>query len=192
MPKSDAQRQRESRARKKQAKVDAELYGDAIKSKTEKEWHEKMRATLKPEELQRMVVLQEEVFDQTHYMRAWLNGTYDVDPNDEEVYVPLDSGIADLVRFTKEHPPLRFSGIHKERITPAWSTQSYWKDTQLLHDLENESPEMAAYVRYGFYLSVPDNYLERFLRDVAKWSWEQRAELIGWRAGTNGYVYYEE
>jgi hypothetical protein len=112
--------------------------------------------------------------------------------DDDIVPVSLKEGVAELVEFGKKHGLAHLGYVVKNNnIPPDWFEQPFWRDAALLEILENENKQTAKYVRYGLLAAVPDWRVVQFLTEKAGWSWQQAADLVGYRVDYMDYVRYQ-
>lgn len=100
---------------------------------------------------------QERVFDLLHWMEAQVNGTYDVDPNDETAYVGLEEGTADVAADVTEHGAVPVETILLE----------FWKRPDTFAMLTQRGDGTNIFVRYGIVTGLPGHRLHEWEQWVA-------------------------
>ena len=171
-------------ARRSRRKARAEQIASTANSRPE--FWESNRTALSPQELASMLTLHQRVED----ILFWMEHGHELDPTDED-FVSLESGVADLLEFMREHGTARLGYIKADQDIPAdWSTREFWRSSELLTKLCDENYPTAQYVRYGLHAALPDWLVANFLTGRAGWSFEKVNALLG-RVVTkeNGMVY---
>jgi hypothetical protein len=141
----DAARKREERRRDKAAE-------EADKSATVEQFWKAQRSLVSRETLAPMLERQEAVLDTLHWLKAQMEGTYDVDPNDSTVYVGFEEGAADLIADYEAN------GYVQTEI--AWL--DFWKNPDLLQRLLSRNDATATFARYGIITAIPDHHYNAF------------------------------
>lgn len=106
----DAERKRNERKAKKEAKSKAKLEKELrqqgkVPFVSTRDWWTQNRATLTEAQRQELAARQEATLDTLYWAEAWIKGTYDVSPDDDECYVGLELGAEmlqeDVAKFGK-------------------------------------------------------------------------------------------
>jgi hypothetical protein len=152
----DAERQRNKRKRIAEEK-EAKAASDA--SQTCEQFWQAQRNLVSRETLAPLLARQEIVFDTLHWMKAQIDGTYDVDPNDSTVFVGLAEGIADLEADVREH------GTCLMEIT---LLGEFWKSPELLPVLMARNDATGTFARYGIVTAIPEHRYHEFQQFLTK------------------------
>jgi hypothetical protein len=134
----------------------------------------KNRAALSEKTLQGMLAQHERVHDLLDWMELCGYENEGLD------FVSVEKTTADVVEFVQQHSVVRLGYVLKNDIPPDWSSQTFWLDDELMVKLLAESKQMAQYVRYGLFASLPDWQVVKFLTNRAGWSWDKAAAFVGY------------
>jgi hypothetical protein len=186
MGKSDAQRAREYRDRKKLREEEAKV-AEINSFKTRDAWFQFNRAKLSETELQELKARHERVLD----LIEWIESGHLVDVTDELYISPLES-VEIVLADVREHGAVRFSGIfHDQSLGPdvfdtPWEHNTappYWQ-TKVLDKLVAEGPQTAQYARTGYLTALPDGLVCQYLQQHG-FPFEKAVEVVGWRCDNN-------
>lgn len=149
----DAARQRNKRKRVANEKA-AQAASDS--TQTLDAFWKAQRSLVSRETLAPMLARQERVLDSLHWLKAQLDGTYDVDPNEAEFYVSFEEGAADIIRDYETF------GFCQTEIS--WN--EFWRNPELLQMLTSRNDATATYARYGIITAVPSHHYHVFQKHL--------------------------
>jgi hypothetical protein len=151
---ADAARKRKQREKEKQEK------------KKEKEsqlplaeWQEANRKELSKDQNAELAQRHEEVLDQIHWLKAWINDTYNVDPSETDFYVGLEEGIEDMERDVKQYGVLLGYDVLSNLVRAYRKDSEYranLKNTKMWGELIfNEENADEIWIKYGYLAAIP-------------------------------------
>jgi hypothetical protein len=151
------QRKRDQRARDKAEK---ETQAAMSQAETIKDfWNESLK-TADPAKLAEWEERQERVLDTLHWMESWVNGTYNVSPDDTLCYVGLEEGIADLEADVAKHGLT----IIEVTLIPFWKPE----EKDFFQRVVNRSGPTEVFIRYGIIVGIPEHrygvFHEKFIQ----------------------------
>jgi hypothetical protein len=162
----EEKRKRLQRERKAKQRANEKKQKQAQATESEREWWERNRTSLPPNELSSLESQDRETLEILKSMEL-LKGT---DPELVEVVAESvkENGVAHLGNI-----------VRNEDIPKDWSIQDYWKNPELLAALEAESDSTAIFVRHGLLTALPDWRVVEFLQSQG-WEWKKAAALVGY------------
>jgi hypothetical protein len=95
-------------------------------------------------------------------------------------FVSVEETTADVVESVKQDGTTRLGYITKNDIPADWPSLQYWRDAELLENLENENKQTAQFARYGLLAALPDWRVVQFLTEKGDWTWQHAAALVGY------------
>jgi hypothetical protein len=120
------------------------------------------------------VILHEQVLDQLAWMWDNLYGTYDVKPEEEDFYISLEEGFADMEAFVKEHDILyRYSlsdATNYDR--PDWVNLFVYKNDEYgaREQAKQENLATRIWLSCGLLTALPWEFVDKF----RKFYWEKK------------------
>ena len=146
------------------------------KFETAQDFWDANRLLLPKKKLEELLAQQELVLDQ----EWWMQHGFEVDPNDESVFVGLQEGLQDLDAFISthglihdetsacQHPDLRAFEPSRALL------DAFYKDPERFNALCQESPATDIFCRFGIRVALSSYHVRTFKQRIAE---HQRGEL---------------
>jgi hypothetical protein len=194
----------EKSRKKKRAEAEAEKAIEATRQIGDvHEFWTASRKTLSADEVAELLARQELVLDQLYWMKCQMDGSYNdpaspryCDPKDEECYVGLDEGVAELIEFVRNNPSPHLGAWLASQLPRDWGSQKFWTNAATMELLVSEGHATEVYARYGYLVGIPDWRVYFFLIEELpklgrkKWSHDDAANLLGMVTDSNNIVRY--
>jgi len=184
----EEKRRRLWRERKRKQRSEQRDEKAAQTMEAESDWYASNRAQLQPNELEVMQAQDARCHDFTHVMRYATKNNISVDDLN---FIFEKDFVAELVEFVKDFGVAHLGAITRGDIPNNWPERKYWQDSELLAALEDEGPQTQQYIRFGLLAGLPDWRVYFFLMEIAKWRFDDAADLLGYKTDHNNTVRYQ-
>jgi hypothetical protein len=160
-------RTRQQNKRERDAEKDAERVRQNTFDSPLQFW-EAQRKKLSADELTKLLERESAVIDTMHWMESWVNGTYNVSPEDTLCYVGLEEGIAYLEVDVVQ------DGLCMIEVT---LIDKFWSDAEkdFFQSVVMKGGATATFIKYGIVTAIPEHrhtaFAEKFMRKPLTDSW---------------------
>jgi hypothetical protein len=151
----DAARKRKQRSHEKERQEQAAAEKAQL-SMTTQEWWNFNRAKLTEAQNAELGKRQESVLDTVFWMQAWIDGTYDVDPNDANFYVGLEEGTADIEADIRKFDTTYGYEAQQQLVERIRETAEFRQYVKTLgRPIFNGENATEIWLRYNYLVAIP-------------------------------------